>query len=62
VRRLPGACRKFWSALRRLTGDDAYERYLAHRAARHPGESALDRAAFYHAELERRFRQASRCC
>ncbi len=54
--------RRFWSGLRSLTGDDAYERYLAHRSAQHPGEPALDRAAFYQSELDRRFRQASRCC
>jgi uncharacterized short protein YbdD (DUF466 family) len=53
---------RLWATLRGLTGDDAYERYLAHRRARHAGEPVLDRSAFYRAELDRRFRQASRCC
>ena len=52
----------FWAGLRALSGDDAYERYVRHRQARHPGKPVLDRSAFYRAELDRRFRQASRCC
>jgi uncharacterized short protein YbdD (DUF466 family) len=54
--------RSAWEGLRALSGDDAYERYVRHRQARHPGEPVLDRSAFYRAELDRRFRQASRCC
>jgi uncharacterized short protein YbdD (DUF466 family) len=51
-----------WSALRAVTGDDAYERYLAHCRGRHPGSSPLDRGAFHAAELERRWQQINRCC
>jgi uncharacterized short protein YbdD (DUF466 family) len=51
-----------WSGLRTLLGDDAYERYLAHSRKCHPERAPLDRAAFYATELERRWRQASRCC
>ena len=54
--------RRFWAALRAVTGDDAYERYLAHHRSRHPGVVPLDRAAFYTSELDRRWRQVSRCC
>lgn len=54
--------RRAWRALRSLSGDDAYERYLAHRRARHPGVAALDRRAFYLAELDRRWAQVNRCC
>ena len=54
--------RSLWSALRALSGDDAYELYVRHRQGRHPGEPLLDRAEFYQAELDRRFREASRCC
>jgi uncharacterized short protein YbdD (DUF466 family) len=54
--------RRLWTALRGVTGDDAYERYLAHRRLRHPGELALDRSAFYQSELERRWKQPTRCC
>jgi uncharacterized short protein YbdD (DUF466 family) len=62
VRRVPGCARRAWQGLRSLLGDDAYERYLAHRRARHPGETALDRRAFYVAELDRRYARVSRCC
>jgi len=62
MRRLRATWRRLWSGLRAVTGDDAYERYLAHRLARHPGETVLGRGAFYRAELERRWVQPSRCC
>ncbi len=54
--------RRFWSALRAVTGDDAYERYLGHCRARHPGAEPLDRRAFYALELDRRWKQVNRCC
>jgi len=54
--------RAAWNRLRALLGDDAYDRYLEHRRARHPGEAALDRRAFYLAELERRWARINRCC
>lgn len=44
-------------AVRVLTGDLAYETYLA-RA----GEAPLSREAFYLDRLQRRYRGASRCC
>jgi uncharacterized short protein YbdD (DUF466 family) len=34
------AFRRFWSIVRELTGDDAYERYLAHWRAHHAGDAA----------------------
>ncbi len=54
--------RKLWSALRTLTGDDAYDRYLSHVRACHPEVPPLDRGAFYSAELDRRWEQVNRCC
>ncbi len=54
--------RGLWAALRAITGDDAYERYLEHQRMHHPDELPLDRAEFYVAELERRWKQVSRCC
>jgi uncharacterized short protein YbdD (DUF466 family) len=58
------ACRAVpaWNALRTATGDDAYERYLAHCARRHPGVAVVSREAFYTAELERRWSGVNRCC
>ncbi len=52
-----------WRALRHLSGDDAYERYLAHQRAMHPQDTLLDRRAFYEREQERRFSSGpTRCC
>ncbi|MCC7413228.1 MAG: YbdD/YjiX family protein [Gammaproteobacteria bacterium] len=62
--RLCTALARAWRALRRLAGDDAYERYLAHWHARHalPGSTPLGRRAFYRAEVERKWSGVSRCC
>jgi uncharacterized short protein YbdD (DUF466 family) len=48
--------------LRALSGDDAYERYCAHRAAVHPDEPLLGRRAFYEEALQRKWSGMSRCC
>ena len=55
---------RLWQSLRSLTGDNSYERYLAHLAAHHPGEPAPSRAGFYASELERRWNKngPTRCC
>ncbi len=57
--------KRFWSVLRELTGDDAYERYLAHWHARHTAGGAgvpLDRASFYREEQRRKWDGVRRCC
>ena len=54
--------RGLWSGLRALLGDDAYERYLAHRRHRHPDAATLDRRSFYLSELDRRWARINRCC
>jgi uncharacterized short protein YbdD (DUF466 family) len=54
--------KKLWSALRRLSGDDAYERYLTHHAQAHPDEIALNRKAFFRCEQERKWNGVRRCC
>ena len=51
-----------WRGLRALLGDDAYERYLAHRNELHPGAPTLGRRAFYLSELDRRWTRINRCC
>ncbi|MEW6312701.1 MAG: CstA-like transporter-associated (seleno)protein [Pseudomonadota bacterium] len=53
---------KLWRALRRLSGDDAYERYLAHHAAAHPHDAPLSRADFFRHEQERKWSGVKRCC
>ena len=51
-----------WGWLRAASGDDAYERYCAHRAARHALEPALSRRAFYEDTQRRKWSGVSRCC
>jgi uncharacterized short protein YbdD (DUF466 family) len=51
-----------WQALRSLSGDDAYERYLRHAAAHHPGEPLMTRRDFYRDAEEARWSGVSRCC
>jgi len=55
-----------WQLVRRATGDDAYERYLAHRRSCGSGcerdDPPLDRRAFYLAEQRRKWSGVTRCC
>lgn len=57
-----GALRQPWWLLRSASGDDAYERYLAHARLRHAREPALTRREFYDAQLRRKWSGVSRCC
>ncbi|WP_348758824.1 YbdD/YjiX family protein [Candidatus Methylocalor cossyra] len=58
-----GLLGRLWLGLRRLTGDDAYDRYLAHwRKCHGDAGPPLSRAAFYAAELQRRWNGIGRCC
>ena len=55
--------KRAWQMLRALSGDDAYERYLAHRRVQHSTEAPpLSRAEFYRAEQERKWDGVKRCC
>ena len=52
-----------WRLLRRLSGDDAYERYLDHIRAVHGDTfNPLDRAAYYRELTSRRWSGVKRCC
>jgi uncharacterized short protein YbdD (DUF466 family) len=51
-----------WGWVRAASGDDAYERYRAHHAARHLGEPAMSRRAFYEDTQRRKWSGVSRCC
>ena len=55
---------RFWALIREATGDDAYERYLAHWHAHHSEQSGapLDRTAFCREEQRRRWDGVRRCC
>lgn len=64
LRQASGWLRRGWLALRELSGDDAYERYLAHLSecsAPH-GHAPLTRAAFFAAEQRRKWDGVRRCC
>jgi len=48
--------------LRRLSGDDAYERYIEHRCTVHAGEPLPTRREFWCGEVERKWQGVNRCC
>lgn len=56
--------KRIWTFLRRASGDDAYERYLAHWRIHHVagGGEPLSRRAFFKAEQERKWNGVRRCC
>ena len=58
------ALRRVWALLREVTGDDAYERYLAHWLTAHAADSTmpLDRSSFYREEQRRKWDGVRRCC
>ncbi len=58
------ALQRLWALIREMTGDDAYERYLAHWRAHHSERDGvpLDRAAFCREEQRRRWDGVRRCC
>ncbi len=58
LRRAGGA----WRWLRAVSGDDAYESYQRHHAARHAGEPLLSRRAHYEQMQRRKWSGVSRCC
>jgi uncharacterized short protein YbdD (DUF466 family) len=47
--------------LRELTGDDAYERYLAHHCQHHDGPP-LSRAEFFRQSQREKWDGVRRCC
>jgi uncharacterized short protein YbdD (DUF466 family) len=50
------------SLLRGVTGDDAYDKYLAHMRASRPGEPPMSAREFYRAQLENRWSCINGCC
>lgn len=53
-----------WRALRTVSGDDAYERYLRHWQEQHAhaGGRPLSRKEFFKAEQARKWDGIRRCC
>ena len=55
--------RRCWQTLRTISGDDAYERYLAHRRAQHAlDDPLLSRGEYFRAEQQRKWDGVKRCC
>jgi uncharacterized short protein YbdD (DUF466 family) len=52
----------FWRFVRRLSGDDSYERYLQHHAARHQADTPLSKAAFFKQWQNEKWNGIKRCC
>ncbi len=55
--------RGVWWYLREVTGESAYDRYVAHERARHPDGPVLDRRTFERRRQDRYGAQPQqRCC
>ena len=61
-RRLKRRLNLLWHYLRQVTGDDAFERYIAHRKRAHAGEAPLTRRQFFKLRQEEKWSKVSRCC
>ena len=63
-----GSLRIFWQRLRQFSGDDAYERYLAHYAmhtghvCEHHDEAPLTKKEFYRQWQDEKWQGIKRCC
>jgi uncharacterized short protein YbdD (DUF466 family) len=51
-----------WRYLRAVSGDDAYERYLAHHAAHHAGQPVMSRKAYFAERQRQKWSGVTRCC
>jgi uncharacterized short protein YbdD (DUF466 family) len=51
-----------WRYVRAASGDDAYERYLAHRAIQHAGQPIMTRKAFFMDRQRQKWSGVTRCC
>jgi len=50
------------SLLRGVTGDDAYEKYLAHMRANQPDDRAMGAQEFFRAQMEQKWSCINGCC
>jgi uncharacterized short protein YbdD (DUF466 family) len=51
-----------WRYIRAVSGDDAYERYLAHHAAEHPEQAPLSCKAYFNERQRQKWTGVTRCC
>lgn len=54
--------KRLWQTIRRLSGDDAYERYLQHHAEHHVEEPPLSREEFFKQWQDSKWKGVKRCC
>jgi uncharacterized short protein YbdD (DUF466 family) len=54
--------RKLWRVIRRLSGDDAYERYFLQHAEYHPEQPVLSREDFFRQWQDGKWKGVKRCC
>jgi len=56
--------KSLWQSVRQLSGDDAYERYLAHFAQHHADDSSkpLSKEAFFKQWQDEKWKGVKRCC
>jgi uncharacterized short protein YbdD (DUF466 family) len=53
---------QLWRGIRTASGDDAYERYLAHHALHHAGAPQMSRRAYYDEYQRQKWSGINRCC
>jgi uncharacterized short protein YbdD (DUF466 family) len=55
---------RLWRGIRRVSGDDAYERYLSHHAEHHPDADVppLSREEFFKQWQDNKWKGVKRCC
>ena len=51
-----------WRIIRRISGDDGYERYLKHHAANHADKPAMSRHAWFKQQQQQKWSGMKRCC
>jgi len=60
------SARQFLSAglslLRGVTGDDAYDKYVAHMQRTQPGATPMTAGEFFRAQLDQKWNCISGCC
>lgn len=62
----PNSVRQFLSSglslLRGVTGDDAYEKYLAHMRVAQPQQPPMSEKEFFRAQMDQKWNCISGCC
>ena len=62
AKRLSELLLRGWRMLRELSGDDAYERYLAHHTALHAGTPPLSCGEYFRRREQEKWGGVRRCC